>query len=54
MVARGFRTEDVGRVRDDPPQRVQAPQAPIGSGITPAVRKDWRYPITSRYREPYE
>jgi NAD+ synthetase len=56
MVARGFRTEDVRRVvelihRSEYKRR----QAPIGIRITHrGFGKDWRYPITSRYREPYE
>src|SRR5437773_5863093 len=56
MVARGFRTEDVRRVvemihRNEYKRR----QAPIGIRITHrGFGKDWRYPITSRYREPYE
>jgi hypothetical protein len=30
-------------------------QAPIGIRITHrGFGKDWRYPITSRYREPFE
>ena len=55
MVARGFRTEDVRRVvemihRNEYKRR----QAPIGIRITHrGFGKDWRYPITSRYREPY-
>jgi len=56
MVAGGFRTEDVRRVvemihRNEYKRR----QAPIGIRITHrGFGKDWRYPITSRYREPYE
>jgi NAD+ synthetase len=56
MVSRGFRTEDVRRVvemihRNEYKRR----QAPIGIRITHrGFGKDWRYPITSRYREPYE
>ncbi len=56
MVARGFRTEDVRRVvemihRSEYKRR----QAPIGIRITHrGFGKDWRYPITSRYRERYE
>ena len=56
MVARGFRTEDVRRVvemihRSEYKRR----QSPIGIRITHrGFGKDWRYPITSRYREPYE
>jgi NAD+ synthase (glutamine-hydrolysing) len=56
MVARGFRSEDVRRVvemihRNEYKRR----QAPIGIRITHrGFGKDWRYPITSRYREPYE
>src|SRR5260221_5820929 len=56
MVARGFRAEDVRRVvemihRSEYKRR----QAPIGIRITHrGFGKDWRYPITSRYREPYE
>jgi len=56
MMARGFRTEDVRRVvemihRNEYKRR----QAPIGIRITHrGFGKDWRYPITSRYREPYE
>jgi NAD+ synthetase len=56
MVSGGFRTEDVKRViemihRSEYKRR----QAPIGIRITHrGFGKDWRYPITSRYREPYE
>jgi NAD+ synthetase len=56
MVAQGFRTEDVRRVvemihRNEYKRR----QAPIGIRITHrGFGKDWRYPITSRYRERYE
>src|SRR2546423_10362531 len=56
MVAQGFRIEDVRRVvemihRSEYKRR----QAPIGIRITHrGFGKDWRYPITSRYRERYE
>jgi len=56
IVARGFRPEDVKRVvemihRNEYKRR----QAPVGIRITHrGFGKDWRYPITSRYREPYE
>ena len=56
LVAQGFRAEDVRRVvemihRSEYKRR----QAPIGIRITHrGFGKDWRYPITSRYREPYE
>jgi NAD+ synthetase len=56
VVAQGFRVEDVKRVvemihRSEYKRR----QAPIGIRITHrGFGKDWRYPITSRYREPYE
>jgi NAD+ synthetase len=56
MVAQGLRAEDVRRVvemihRAEYKRR----QAPIGIRITHrGFGKDWRYPITSRYREPYE
>jgi NAD+ synthetase len=56
MVEQGFRIEDVRRVvemihRNEYKRR----QAPIGIRITHrGFGKDWRYPITSRYREPYE
>ena len=56
MVAEGFAVEDVRRVvemihRSEYKRR----QAPIGIRITHrGFGKDWRYPITSRYREPYE
>ena len=56
IVAQGFRLADVKRVvemihRSEYKRR----QAPIGIRITHrGFGKDWRYPITSRYREPYE
>jgi NH3-dependent NAD+ synthetase len=56
MVAQGFSAADVRRVvemihRSEYKRR----QAPIGIRITHrGFGKDWRYPITSRYREPYE
>jgi NAD+ synthetase len=55
MVARGFDAGSVERVvemihRSEYKRR----QAPIGIRITHrGFGKDWRYPITSRYREPY-
>jgi NAD+ synthetase len=55
MVAQGFDAENVKRVvemihRSEYKRR----QAPIGIRITHrGFGKDWRYPITSRYREPY-
>ena len=56
MTAQGFDAENVRRVvemihRSEYKRR----QAPIGIRITHrGFGKDWRYPITSRYREPYE
>ncbi len=56
IVAQGFRVEDVKRVvelihRNEYKRR----QAPIGIRITNrGFGKDWRYPITSRYRERYD
>jgi NAD+ synthase (glutamine-hydrolysing) len=56
IVAQGFSSADVKRVvemihRSEYKRR----QAPIGIRITHrGFGKDWRYPITSRYREPYE
>jgi len=56
IVASGFRREDVKRVvelihRNEYKRR----QAPVGIRITHrGFGKDWRYPITSRYREHYE
>ena len=56
IVAHGFGADDVKRVvemihRGEYKRR----QAPIGIRITHrGFGKDWRYPITSRYREPYE
>ena len=56
IVAQGFRVEDVKRIvelihRNEYKRR----QAPIGIRITHrGFGKDWRYPITSRYRERYE
>lgn len=56
IVAQGFGSGDVKRVvemihRSEYKRR----QAPIGIRITHrGFGKDWRYPITSRYREPYE
>jgi NAD+ synthetase len=56
MIAQGFGAGDVKRVvemihRSEYKRR----QAPIGIRITHrGFGKDWRYPITSRYREPYE
>lgn len=55
MVAQGFDVANVKRVvemihRSEYKRR----QAPIGIRITHrGFGKDWRYPITSRYREPY-
>lgn len=55
IVSQGFRSEDVERVvemihRSEYKRR----QAPIGIRITHrGFGKDWRYPITSRYRERY-
>jgi NAD+ synthetase len=55
IVAQGFSSTDVKRVvemihRSEYKRR----QAPIGIRITHrGFGKDWRYPITSRYREPY-
>ena len=56
IVAQGFKVEDVKRIvelihRNEYKRR----QAPIGIRITHrGFGKDWRYPITSRYRERYE
>jgi NAD+ synthetase len=56
IIARGFRREDVQRVvelihRNEYKRR----QAPVGIRITHrGFGKDWRYPITSRYREHYD
>jgi NAD+ synthase/NAD+ synthase (glutamine-hydrolysing) len=56
IVAQGYSPEDVRRVvemihRSEYKRR----QAPIGIRITHrGFGKDWRYPITSRYRERYE
>jgi NAD+ synthetase len=56
IIAQGFGAGDVKRVvemihRSEYKRR----QAPIGIRITHrGFGKDWRYPITSRYREPYE
>jgi NAD+ synthetase len=56
IVALGYKVEDVKRVvemihRSEYKRR----QAPIGIRITHrGFGKDWRYPITSRYRERYE
>jgi NAD+ synthase/NAD+ synthase (glutamine-hydrolysing) len=56
MVAQGLDAEDVRRVvemirRSEYKRR----QAPIGIRITHrGFGKDWRYPITSRYTEPYD
>jgi NAD+ synthase (glutamine-hydrolysing) len=56
IVAHGYRVEDVRRVvelihRNEYKRR----QAPLGIRITHrGFGKDWRYPITSRYREPYQ
>jgi NAD+ synthetase len=56
MVAKGLDAENVRRVvemihRSEYKRR----QAPIGIRITHrGFGKDWRYPITSRYREPFE
>lgn len=55
IIARGYRTEDVKRVvelikRNEYKRR----QAPPGIRITHrSFGKDWRYPITSRYKETY-
>ena len=55
IIAGGYRAEDVKRVvelihRNEYKRR----QAPIGIRITHrGFGKDWRYPITSRYRERY-
>jgi NAD+ synthase (glutamine-hydrolysing) len=56
IIAQGFRREDVKRIvelihRNEYKRR----QAPIGIRITHrGFGKDWRYPITSRYRERYD
>jgi NAD+ synthase (glutamine-hydrolysing) len=56
IVAQGFDAQDVKRVvelihRSEYKRR----QAPVGIRITHrGFGKDWRYPITSRYRERYE
>jgi len=56
MIEQGLDAQDVKRVvemihRNEYKRR----QAPIGIRITHrGFGKDWRYPITSRYREPYE
>ena len=56
IIAQGFKREDVKRIvelihRNEYKRR----QAPIGIRITHrGFGKDWRYPITSRYRERYE
>ena len=53
IVAQGYRAEDVARVvelihRSEYKRR----QAPVGIRVTHrGFGKDWRYPITSRYRE---
>ncbi len=55
IIARGFRSEDVKRVvelikRNEYKRR----QAPVGIRITHrSFGKDWRYPITSKYKETY-
>ncbi len=55
IIAQGYRAEDVKRIvelihRNEYKRR----QAPIGIRITHrGFGKDWRYPITSRYRESY-
>jgi len=55
IIAQGYRPEDVKRIvelihRNEYKRR----QAPIGIRITHrGFGKDWRYPITSRYRERY-
>jgi NAD+ synthase (glutamine-hydrolysing) len=55
IIAQGYRAEDVKRIvelihRNEYKRR----QAPIGIRITHrGFGKDWRYPITSRYRERY-
>ncbi len=56
IIARGRSAADVRRVvellhRNEYKRR----QAPVGIRVTHrGFGKDWRYPITSRYREPYE
>ncbi len=56
IIGQGYRLEDVQRVvelihRNEYKRR----QAPVGIRITHrGFGKDWRYPITSRYRERYE
>jgi NAD+ synthetase len=56
MIEQGFDAQEVRRVvemihRSEYKRR----QAPIGIRITHrGFGKDWRYPITSRYREPFE
>jgi NAD+ synthetase len=56
IIAQGLRREDVERVvelihRNEYKRR----QAPIGIRVTHrGFGKDWRYPITSRYRERYD
>jgi len=56
IIAQGFRRDDVKRIvelihRNEYKRR----QAPLGIRITHrGFGKDWRYPITSRYRERYD
>lgn len=55
IIARGYSREEVQRVvgmlkRNEYKRR----QAPVGVRVTPrGFGKDWRYPITSRYRDSY-
>ena len=53
IIGRGFRTDDVRRVvRMIKSSEYKRRQAPVGIRITPrGFGKDWRYPITSKYRD---
>jgi NAD+ synthase/NAD+ synthase (glutamine-hydrolysing) len=56
IVARGFRREDVERVvRMVRLSEYKRRQSPVGIRITPrGFGKDWRFPITNRYRHLFD
>jgi NAD+ synthase/NAD+ synthase (glutamine-hydrolysing) len=55
IIARGYSEADVRRVvRLLRISEYKRRQAPVGIRVTPrGFGKDWRYPITNRYRDPY-
>ena len=55
IIARGLAETDVRRVvRLLKISEYKRRQSPVGIRVTPrGFGKDWRYPITNRYRDPY-